>query len=212
MTNAVSTMRKLKRKEVSLDDLRATYKEWLFTESGKKLSRDAFLKLQEWRKGQTSGSVEFQTDGVNPNVFCKEIRDNMELIKITGVGMNNLCHTTAELFEREHSLKRVSGYNITSCPCGKSVGFEFHSVNKENGSLCDFTNDFNNETEKWFLPLKTELRPVTLINIFSANEPIFINYGCKCKINWNNSYESITETQLLRKIKMIETSQIKEWN
>jgi len=187
-------------------DMKEIYAEYLLTEKGQYENEKAFQLALEWDMGK-EGRVVFGTANVNPNRINKKIMEKSKLIKIIPIGLNNLCHSTSSLFEAL-GFECKLGFNITSCMCSRKVSYELHSVNKKDGVLYDFTEDFNGEKEKWFLEMDTNMTALEYMKKFGRRDSIISieKNKCVCKVNWNDSnknwYDS--EFDLLEKIKMIE--------
>ena len=89
--------------------------------------------------------------------------ENIIKIHINPLLVRNLCHYNCEkmiqiLNKKEKKYICVAGYNIFSCPCGKLVSMEVHSVLKHilTGEYLDLTTDFGGDKTKFFLPIKDE--------------------------------------------------------
>jgi hypothetical protein len=92
-----------------------------------------------------------ETKNVDLNHLGNELKSKIELLDITPIGLNHLCHNNANLFnDKIEGMSMVFGFNITACQCSKRMAFEIHSVNKYNGKLYDFTKDFNAEIKQYF--------------------------------------------------------------
>lgn len=165
-----------------IDELREKYRNYLFTENGKMDLKDALRLKREWKEIQLqqNSAYVFNTNNVNISFINANLRNKITLIKIIPIGVNNLCHTTSKLFcDDRKSITRRLGFNITACPCGKKMCFELHSVNKCGNTLYDFTRDFNDESEKYFLEMSTNMTANEFVMFCSPN--IFIDNGCRCK-------------------------------
>jgi hypothetical protein len=175
--------------------MKETYKQWLFTREGKELMRHSTQIRKQWAEWNDGADITFNTASVKPSLICKEIRDRATKIKITPMGFNNLCHRNAEVFAMAGAGKAVKGWNLTTCPCGKYQNYELHSVNKnpETGELCDYTHDFNKETEKWFIAMDTSSTALDLIDTFGSKVRS-INKGCTCDATWKHNDEWIKKT------------------
>lgn len=82
-------------------------------------------------------------------------------LTINPLMMRNNCHYNASKLcqvvnKKEPKLRHLLGYNFCACPCGKFYSMELHSAVQhiETGEIMDFTTDFGNETEKWFVPVR----------------------------------------------------------
>jgi len=170
-----------------ITQLRNTYREHLFTAEGKEQIKDAIEMKKEWNARVAMTDCQVNTAGVKPKLLPKVLRDKTTCIEITPIGLNNCCHLTSELFEKKcEGVKRVLGFNITACPCGRLMSLEIHSVNKIGDKLYDFTRDFNNETSKHFVEIDTKLT-ARLHNTIFSGDPITINKGCTCHITWTGA-------------------------
>jgi len=131
------------------------YNKWLGTADGKKCFDDAVV-LREQGKNPV-----LKTDGVNQHTLqaVKELFAPISscppvLIKIVPKCLNNMCFKNADLIMEHTKYKRRSGYNITSCDCGKFVSMEIHSLNEvKKDKFFDLTRDFGGEKYKWFCPI-----------------------------------------------------------
>jgi hypothetical protein len=106
-----------------------------------------------------------QTKYVKPSMFepLKQYQDIFGepiLINIYPMLLPTLCHNNVEdmlviLNKNSKKYRGVLGYNVSSCPCGRLVCMELHSVLQyiETGQYIDLTTDYNNEKQKWFVPL-----------------------------------------------------------
>ena len=101
-----------------------------------------------------------------------------------------LCHVNAEFVQEHLRYKHIMGFNVTACPCKQFMSFEFHSCNVQSAKkFLDWTEDFNGETHKYFLPIKRLLtaQEVMTVNSLEDSQAIF-SVGrdkCKCGVNWN---------------------------
>jgi hypothetical protein len=169
-----------------INELRTIYREHLFTDEGKEQMRDAIKLKREWISNSAS-KCQVNTKSVKPKFVPKFLQDRMTCIEITPIGLNNMCHITSDLFaKKKEGVKKILGYNITACPCGRLMSMEIHSVNKIGDKLYDFTRDFNDETSKYFIELDTELTS-RQHNTIIGREPITINKNCICPIRWNKA-------------------------
>ena len=180
----------------TINQLKNEYKDFLFTELGQDLLKHAVILKKKW--GHVENRVTQQSKFVKKQLLPKEIQDRMTFIKIIPIGLNNACHNNTEFFAN-HGFKCRTGYNMFACECGKNISFEEHSVNEKNGVLYDFTKDFNNENEKWFLELKTENSYRQLKYLFGYKNK-YIDLGCKCNVGWNMEGNKITTDKMLQEI------------
>jgi hypothetical protein len=188
-----------------ITELRTIYREHLFTEEGKKQMRDAIEMKKMWRAQCEMTDCRVDTAGVKPKLIPRFLRDRMTCIEITPIGLNNMCHITSDLFAKKHTeVKKVLGYNITACPCGRLMSMEIHSVNKIGDTFYDFTRDFNDEKTKYFIAMDTELTSLQHNRLF-GREPITINKNCRCPIRWDNAKQYIkTDDEIEAQINEIE--------
>lgn len=194
----------------TIANLRSIYREHLFTDEGKKQLADAIELKREWREIESSTDFQCSTAGIKTKFIPSCLKDKTTCITITPIGLNNMCHITSELFEKKAGIKRVLGFNITACPCGRMMTMEIHSVNKIGDTLYDFTRDFADEKSKYFVEVDTELTAKLHNRIYSA-DPITINKGCKCPIHWNNARQYLmSETNLERRIRDMESMIVEE--
>lgn len=194
-----------------INELKQIYKTHLFTEDGKEQMRKAIEMKRMWREQCAMTDIQANTAGVKPNLVPKFLRDRMTCVEITPIGLNNMCHITSDLFAKKcDKVKRVMGYNLTACPCGRMMTMEIHSVNKIGDKLYDFTRDFNDETSKYFIEMDTTLTSLQHNNIF-GREPITIFKNCKCPIRWNNAkqYEK-SESEIEEHIAEIESIEVRD--
>lgn len=186
---------------IKKDELKELYKECLKTEKGKECLKIAINYMKEWKKG--SSDMNFCTKNIIENDIPKLLKDKISKIEIINIGLNNFCHINSEIFKKAN-YEIILGFNLTACPCGKLICFEIHSINKKDGILYDFTRDFNNEKEKYFLELKTKLSWYHYLKLY-GNNLIVVNKGCKCNVQWNYNGNYIDENKLLQLIKSIES-------
>jgi hypothetical protein len=175
------------------------------TERGRADLKIAVSLKKQWKEKKNNDPLGFattSTSGVNPKFIHKKLRDLIKKIKITPIGLNNLCHTNAELFQ-VLDYSSVLGYNITACRCGRRISYELHSLSKKNNEFYDFTRDFNDETEKYFLPFTTNLHYRHYVNLYGNNN-YSTNKGCRCPITWNDEDRSIiTDDEVLDHLETI---------
>ena len=170
-----------------ITQLKNVYREHLFTAEGKKHIKEAIELKQIWNATIADKNIQFNTAGVKQKLLPYVLKGKTTCIEITPIGLNNHCHYTSELFEKKcEGVKRVLGFNITACPCGRLMSLEIHSVNKIGDKLYDFTRDFNNETSKHFVEIDTKLT-ARLHNTIFSGDPITINKGCTCHITWTGA-------------------------
>lgn len=188
-----------------INQVRTKYRNHLSTTEGRKQLAMAVDIKKVWMQQIKNCSVTTNTAGVNTNYIISNLSNKITKITIIPIGLNNMCHMTSELLcDDAVGITRRLGFNISACPCGKRMSYELHSVNKCNEQLYDFTKDFNDETEKYFLELNTNMTAKQYINYFGEN-PLVVNKGCKCKINWANMDKYlVTEQRLINHIHLVE--------
>jgi hypothetical protein len=105
------------------------------------------------------------TQGVNAKKLkrCLKKYDTIceEAIKLTiiPIGFQQRCHQNCDLYcAIDKDFEPRLGYNITACKCGNCMTMEIHSVlyHKPTSKFYDITEDYEYETDKWFLPFKTK--------------------------------------------------------
>jgi len=194
-----------------ITQLKNVYREHLFTAEGKKHIKEAIELKQIWNATIADKNIQFNTAGVKQKLLPNVLKGKTTCIEITPIGLNNHCHYTSELFEKKcEGVKRVLGFNITACPCGRIMSLEIHSVNKIGDKLYDFTRDFNDETSKYFAEIDTKLTARQHNRIFSAN-PITINKGCKCPIRWASALKYLMDDEELEdRIETMEKMEVEE--
>ena len=140
---------------------------------------------------QTKWVRDFTTDFVNDRFKDIKIHDAIK-VYICPLGLNNVCHHNA-MFYSQHlkNCEVVFGYNVFACKCGKRIECEAHSINKVNCEYMDFTEDYDGEQSKWFIPIKSNGKTIsddkmTLRQISSRKQnlrtidTLHSNRGCKC--------------------------------
>jgi len=152
-------------------------------------------------------AIEHKTEYVTKNKAIKQeikkwikpLTDNpIQLLDIIPIGGKCLCHNNAEDAKdimnqltplTGLSFREARGYNLMSCPCGKSLFGEIHSVIycNERNAYFDVTEDMFNEEKKWFVEVP-ELTKNYVIRATGGNIPrrydmIVNNEGCrKCDL------------------------------
>ena len=175
------------------------------------------LKMKkEWANREGDCSVE--TKGVNKKKLIKMLSRFGDVfgtpikIEVLKMGFNNMCHRNCINFcEICPEYKVQIGYNITSCDCGNFMCMEIHSVIKDtNDKLYDITADFNNETEKWFVPLNTNKNIFQLTGFCGRKYDNYITDASKCKCNteWNVLAVPFVPTEFTNTIKMLNRVEI----
>jgi hypothetical protein len=187
-----------------LQQIKDKYKAHLHTDQGKEDLRIAVEQKRMWMLQKQNCDLCFKTDYVKQKFLPKSLNKKIKKVAITPVGLNNLCHDNSSLFAKEEGITARFGFNITSCPCGRKMSYEIHSVNKINGELYDFTRDFNDETEKYFLEVETELDAYGYVYMYGKNL-VCIDKGCKCKVDWSDFKKFYkTEEEFLKFIEHLE--------
>lgn len=188
----------------AIQNLKNKYRDYLSTPEGKHRLQQAIALKKMWKDIRANSNIQIGTQGVNTNIIDKRLRNKVTKISITPIGLNNMCHITSEIFcDDVNNIEKRLGYNITACPCGNLMSYELHSVNKCGNKLYDFTRDFNDETEKYFLELDTNICVKTYTYNF-GNEPITINKGCNCPIVWNATNPYTEEEEFYNRIRDVE--------
>jgi hypothetical protein len=195
-----------------VNELKQRYREFLTTREGREYLQVSVRLKTEWKKRQSeTGMVSVKTAGVKLGTIHSELRKKISLLEIIPIGLNNQCFkNSAVLCDSELGISSVIGFNLTGCPCGKFLGYEFHSVNKIDGKLADFTRDFNDEPSKYFLELNTKTTPHQFKSVFGKTF-YNIDKGCKCGIVWNKSspeIEFLKEQEFIDLVRNIETIKI----
>lgn len=173
--------------ETEINIMKEASRVHLRTPLGMKQLKDAVALQKEWREITANSSVSFTTATVKPSVLHTSLSQNMKKVKIIPIGINNNCHSNSFIFaECGLGFTTQFGFNMTACPCGKYYTLEIHTLNKRGDEYYDFTKDFNNEKEKWFIPLETTLRPNEYIKL-GLPQTIKQNRCCRCRIHWKQS-------------------------
>lgn len=170
--------------KVDDEEVRALYKQFLHTEQGKTLLRDAIKMKKKWRQVGLGSDWSVSTTFLDKNIkkVDKKIRDKMKKVIITPIGLNNQCHANSMFVKQHVDYPSQLGFNVTACPCGGNICFELHTLNvRPDGTYVDYTRDYNDEKEKWFYPLPTQLPYVHFRQVFGTkNEYFQITDKCKC--------------------------------
>lgn len=185
---------------IELQKLKDCYKEFLYTEDGKWALQQAIKCRKELKEMNSVGKL---TTTKNVNINLNKRLKNIVKLTIIPIGLNNLCHTNSQVFEKCGYESQV-GLNITSCDCGKFTSYELHTINKKDGVYYDFTIDFGGETEKYFYPLDTTLS-IGHINQLILNGDLNYFYNCdgckKCSYKSNkNNTNKISLDEFLNRI------------
>lgn len=174
--------------ETELNTLKESNRTHLRTPLGMKQLKTAVSLQKEWREQSGRCDATFGTTSIKSPTLHKKLTQ-MKKVKITPIGINNHCHTNADIFaECGLGFETQLGFNVTACPCGRYYSLELHSLNKRGGEYYDFTKDFNDEKDKWFIPLDTTLRPD---DYYKMNLPQYIkqNRLCRCPVDWNKQLD-----------------------
>jgi hypothetical protein len=103
-------------------------------------------------------------------------------ITITPECYSMMCHQNACFVEMALGWKCKVGFNVTACRCGACLSLELHSVNiNDDGDYVDFTTDFGDEKQKWFIPFRSNT-PISILPDLLP-EPYAYAVGkskCKC--------------------------------
>lgn len=167
---------------MNIDALKKTYSEFLHTDKGKSLMLKSISLKKEWN--EEKGNVCSETRYVNMKYIDKTLHKDITKLTINPIGLYLMCHQNVKVFESD-KIKKTLGFNITACPCGKQLSYELHSVNKIDDKLYDFTKDFNDEKEKYFLEIG-DIKPEHFTYLW-GNNYYNINLGCKCRIDWGKN-------------------------
>jgi hypothetical protein len=164
-----------------MNDLKATYRQVLMTPIGQRNLKLAVEEKRGWLRQKQLVPCSLETRNVKTKSVSRISKSRkLTKITITPIGLNNFCHWNANIF-KDFGRPRL-GFNVLSCRCGKSVSFELHTVNEKDGILYDFTRDFNDETEKYFLEVETNMCATDYVDFFGNEETIIQvkGIGCKC--------------------------------
>ena len=188
-----------------MDSIKNDYKTYLATPKGKEDLAIAVQYKRAWKKGMDRGGItSVGTEFVKMKNIPPEVASLAELVTIEPIALNNLCHGNSEWF-KSYGYDSQLGYNLTACPCGKMTCMEIHTLNTKRRKLYDFTRDFNDEKEKWFVPLPVEFGMRTFIQLWGRNRDyIKVDTGCKCfeavmegtnttKMTWKEVVEFINQ-------------------
>jgi hypothetical protein len=190
------------------NEMKIIYKDYLQTENGKKSLFHACRLRKEALTALKRGADFNNTARVKMNMLGKEINSRTQLVSITPIGLNSVCHENAKLFSEKCGFERKLGWNVTACRCGRRMGFELHSLNKKDGVLYDFTKDMCDETEKYFVELDTNVRVDSYKNMLGCPDVFFINKNCKCSFSQTTKPLEMSEEKLLDMIDMLENVRI----
>jgi hypothetical protein len=193
MDTVSSIAGRVEQPTLGIKHLKDKYKEFLHTSFGKELLTSSLSQLRKWKVMVQGKAYVFSTCGVQGRHIDKQLWGKMTKIPITPIGLPLQCHFNAKFFcDEKMNITIQKGFNVTACPCGRLMGFEYHSVNKVDGQFYDFTKDFNSETSKYFLEAY-ETMP-------NPKDGFHINKGCKCPIKWGMLSSPISEPELIKLI------------
>ena len=188
-----------------MNDIKTRYENgFMKTERGQILTRDAkeiqaqaTAMIKKYEKDPSKGQTT-TTKGVRRE-YLPDVLDKAKLVKITPIGLNNMCFQNAEWLEAEFGFKRIFGFNIVGCRCGGRMCFEIHALNRTaSGELIDITRDFCDETEKWFVPFENEDFNEAIYRMLFQRDMVCFEPSCRCcskKQGWNNTQFVWTETE-----------------
>ena len=159
---------------LNVKELRAVYYNYLRTEKGKRDFEHAIRIKREVLCAKQLGAVIDTTDAVVIRNLPALVQLRAEKIEITGIALNNLCHSNSQFFTT-YGYEQQLGYNITGSSQCNSFSFEIHTVNKKDGKFYDFTKDYNEETTKWFYPLPFPFPMTVWIQLFGRKYDLFDN-------------------------------------
>jgi len=141
-----------------IDRIKSSIKEYV------KEFRDKIQTVNKTIKNSKGKGLMTTTEGVNSNTWsCLEKhkinKDTCILINVIPILSPLLCHYNSFYIQNligSNKVNVIVGFNITANKeDGKFVSLELHSVVEIDKKLYDFTRDFNDETQKWFLPIRT---------------------------------------------------------
>jgi len=163
-----------------LNDVKSKYKEFLFTEKGKRLISHSIRIKKAWEQDKKLGyTCDFSTSCVK--TIPAGLKHLVKKVDITPIGFNNCCHYTSQSISDSSDFDYHLGYSMLACQCGKLLTFELHCVNSINGTFYDFTNDYNGETSKYFLKFDCSLDFEDFIDKFGQKfECVYVDFGCEC--------------------------------
>jgi len=199
----------LKMNSEMINELKTLYRNgFLMTPRGMKHLKMAVSIKKEWEAVKSQTNYQFNTAAVDTSPFGEEFKSKLSKIAITPIGINNCCHQNADFFSNETDFERRSGWNVTACKCGKFYCLELHSINKKDGVQYDFTKDFNDETEKYFLEInKADVMPDDIVRMMGEKN-MYMNKGCRCPINWEKKNKDrltkTSEEDMLDRIRFLE--------
>ena len=220
MKDTITTNSNLNLKSINkmnaelIAELKTLYRDgFLMTPRGKKHLQMAVAFKKEWEATKSQTNFQFNTECVDTSPFGEEFKSRLSKITIIPIGINNCCHQNADFFSNETDFGRRTGWNMTACRCGKFYTLELHSINVgEDGVQYDFTKDFNEETQKYFLAINKEsVMPDTVVRLMGQKN-LMMNKGCRCPINWEkknkNAFDKTSEEDMLRRINFLENARI----
>ena len=128
-----------------------------------------------------------------------KICDTPQKIKINNLLPELMCHINSKFIEHIKGYKQVVGYNITACRCGNYNSLECHTCNiTDDGKLVDFTTDFDKQTYKWFLPLKSKNISGTILQRLGLGLLYTGKYRCRCNPSKAKKLEPETFTGIIQ--------------
>jgi len=170
---------------VDVKFLQDRYKDFLSTsDEGKEALKDAVAKRKENKENRLQFGETFLTKFVKAKFIPKGVK--LVKIPINPIGLNNQCHLNSRFFEFvDGDLKKKLGFNVLACNCGRNLSFELHSVNQKDGIYYDFTRDFNDEEEKYFLDFEVDVDEHDFVDHFSFQGFYMKRGKCTCVPRWN---------------------------
>jgi len=161
--------------------IKSDYKSFLSADpKGKQILITAIKMKRDWKTAtNVTGVGVVTTENVKLKNLPPRLAKRAKLLTIEPIGLNNMCHITCKWME-QYGYKSQLGYNVTSCRCGKQTCMELHTVS-DDGTLHDFTSDFNDEKTKWFIPLPVTFESSVFTKIHgSKRDFINVDTGCQC--------------------------------
>ena len=178
------------------------YKNFIETKYSQQLIHSAMASKEAWEREkaaapsiaweeqpQTKWVRKFTTDFINDRFKDIKIHDAIK-VAIQPIALNNHCHHNAKFYSQHLTdCEVVFGYNMFGCKCGKRIECEAHSINKVKGKYVDFTEDYDGEKTKWFIPINTNGQSISNDAITLKNDArqgyreidtLHSNRGCKC--------------------------------
>ena len=209
-------------KTSSITEVSLRYKNFIETKYDQALIHSAVSAKEAWEREkaaapaiaweeqpQTKWVRKFSTDFVNDRFKSIKIHDAVK-VPITPIALNNHCHHNAKFYSQHlKDCEAVFGYNVFACKCGKRIECEAHSVNKVKGEYIDFTEDYDGETNKWFIPINTNGQTISNDAITLKNDArdgyrhidtLHSNRGCKCKAYKHSKMTDYGKTPIDQKL------------